>query len=327
MVMPRLTDRQIEAARRMDLLSYLSAREPQELKRTRPNEYRTVTHSSLVITPDYWYWNRGGVGGPSALDYLIKIRGIPFMDAVRDILSAGPMSRPLPVPLSQRPRAAPKRECFRQPPKEGYGRNMVRYLQERGIHPDVIRKCVSAGMLYEGRYCGEPVCVFAGRDESGRVRFAAMRGICADIKKDAAGSDKRYSFCLRSDGPDSRTLYVFEAPIDALSHATLGLAQGWERGGYRLSLGGTSHVALTAFLTRHPEIRRVVLHLDGDRAGIENARRICAMVESDPRFRHIRVSANPARGGKDYNERLININRKQQEAARAKTTVLSKEEI
>jgi hypothetical protein len=61
--MPRLTDGQIEAARRIDLLSYLSAKEPQELKRTGPSEYRTVTHGSLVITPDYWYWNRGGVGG------------------------------------------------------------------------------------------------------------------------------------------------------------------------------------------------------------------------------------------------------------------------
>jgi hypothetical protein len=325
--MPRLTDGQIEAARRIDLLSYLSAREPQELKRTGPNEYRTVTHGSLVITPDYWYWNRGGVGGPSALDYLIKIRGIPFTDAVRDILSAGLMSGPLPVTLSQRPRAAPKRKLFRQPSKERYGRNMVRYLQERGIHPDIICKCVSAGMLYEGRYCGEPVCVFAGMDEGGRMRFAAMRGICADIKKDAPGSDKRYSFCLPSGGPDSRTLYVFEAPIDALSHATLGLVQGWECGGYRLSLGGTSHGALSAFLVRHPEIRRVVLHLDGDRAGIENAQRIRVMMKSDPRFRHIRVSANPARGGKDYNDHLMNMNRKQQEAARAKAAVLSKEEI
>jgi hypothetical protein len=204
---------------------------------------------------------------------------------------------------------------------------MIRYLQERNIHPDIIRKCVSVGILYEGRYCGEPICVFAGMDEGGRVRFAAMRGICSDIKKDAPGSDKRYSFCLPSDGPDSRTLYVFEAPIDALSHATLGFVQGWERGGYRLSLGGTSHVALTAFLTRHPETRRVILHLDGDRAGIENTRRIRTMMGSEPRFRHIRVSANPARGGKDYNDRLMNMNRKQQEAARAKAVVLSKEEI
>ena len=52
---------------------------------------------------------------------------------------------------------------------------------------------------------------------------------------------------------------VFEAPIDALSHATLQELEGWKWDGYRLSLGGTSHVALMAFLKRHPEIRRVNL--------------------------------------------------------------------
>ncbi len=41
------------------------------------------------------------------------------------------------------------------------------------------------------------------------------------------------------------------------SHATLQELEGWKWDGYRLSLGGTSHVALTAFLERHPEIRRV----------------------------------------------------------------------
>jgi hypothetical protein len=40
---------------------------------------------------------------------------------------------------------------------------------------------------------------------------------------------------------------VFEAPIDALSHATLQELEGWKWNGYRLSLGGTSHVALTSF--------------------------------------------------------------------------------
>ena len=41
------------------------------------------------------------------------------------------------------------------------------------------------------------------------------------------------------------------------SHATLQELEGWKWNGYRLSLGGTSHVALTAFLERHPEIKRV----------------------------------------------------------------------
>ena len=81
--------------------------------------------------------------------------------------------------------------------------------------------------------------------------------------------------------------------------------EGWKWNGYRLSLGGTSHVALTSFLERHPEIRRVTLYMDHDLAGFVNARKIKTMLHEDKRFRHIRVSVNPPRMGKDYNEKLL----------------------
>ena len=121
------------------------------------------------------------------------------------------------------------------------------------------------------------------------------------------GSDKEYSFCYPPRNPGSRHVAVFEAPIDALSHATLQELEGWKWDGYRLSLGGTSHVALIAFLKRHPEIRRVSLYMDNDLGGLKNARRIKAMLHEDQRFRHIRVGINPPRTGKDYNEMLLHV--------------------
>jgi len=326
--MPRLTDEQIESAREVDLLSYLSAREPHELKRTGACEYRTVTHSSLVITPGYWYWNKGAVGGPSALDYLIKVRGIPFIEAVRDLLDTGLAREPISFPITPRARATPVKAEFKLPYADRYGRLMVAYLQDRGIHPDIIRQCVQDGLLFESRYRSEPVCVFIGRDDDGKARFAALRGIGSDIKKDVAGSDKQYSFTLPASNPESRCLFVFEASIDALSHATLSMRCGFERGDWRLSLGGTSSVALTAFLSRHSEISRIVLHMDNDRAGIENARRIRSMLNTDGRFSHIHVSINPARGGKDFNERLMRtISQSREQAARTKAAISAKEEL
>jgi hypothetical protein len=280
-----------------------------------------------VITPGYWFWNRGGIGGPSALDFLIKVRGIPFAEAVHELLNTGLANVPFTIPVTTKPRAAPKKTEFRLPPKERYASNMVRYLQERGIHPDIIGRCMDEGILYESRHRGQPVCVFVGRDEDGRARFAAMRGTCSDIKKDVAGSDKRFSFLIPATDPKSRLLSVFEAPIDALSHSTLGLIEGWERGGHRLSLGGTSHAALIPFLLRHPEISRIVLHMDSDRAGITNARKIRLMLESDDRFSHIHVSVNPARGGKDYNEHLVRTLEKSHEVAISRAAASSKEEL
>ena len=52
-------------------------------------------------------------------------------------------------------------------------------------------------------------------------------------------------------------------------------------------------MALTSFLERHPEIRRVTLYMDRDLAGFVNARKIKTMLHEDKRFRHIRVSVNP----------------------------------
>ena len=45
------------------------------------------------------------------------------------------------------------------------------------------------------------------------------------------------------------------------THLTLQELEGWKWNGYRLSLGGTSHVALTAFLERHPEIKLSLIHI------------------------------------------------------------------
>jgi DNA primase len=118
---------------------------------------------------------------------------------------------------------------------------------------------------------------------------------------------------------------VFEAPIDALSHATLQQRGGWKWSGHRLSLGGTSPAALTAFLERNPQITRVILHLDSDTAGLKAARKIKAELAADSRFKHLRVSVNPPRRGKDYNDVLlhaINTEREQKQQSRRKADIL-----
>lgn len=48
------------------------------------NHYQLRDHDSLKITaPDgKWFWFSRGFGGHTALDYLIKVRDIPFGEAV-----------------------------------------------------------------------------------------------------------------------------------------------------------------------------------------------------------------------------------------------------
>jgi hypothetical protein len=305
--MPRLTDEQIRAAREIDLLSFLSAQNRDELIRIGTNEYRTVTHGSLVITKDHWHWNRGGFGSRRAIDYLVKVQGMGFIEAVREVLAAGIATELLDIPVTRRKATRTKPRCpvLRLPPRAQSNDNVICYLLSRGISQDIIKRCIAEGILYEGRYLCSPACVFVGHDEGGTARFASIRGTVTGIRRDVAGSDKAYSFHLKAQDRDSRALFVFEAPIDALSHMALGQLHGWEYGAWRLSLAGTSHMALEAFLSRHPTITRVILHMDSDAAGIAGAVRIGKRIETDERFRHISISVKPTRGGKDFNERLM----------------------
>lgn len=316
--MAGVSEDQVSRAREIDLLSYLQSREPQELKPDGSGRYTTVSNGSLVISNGKWRWNSQGIGGVSALDYLIKVRGMGFVDAVETLVGERAADILVISPKAQEPL---KKWTFYPPRPEKYSNGAVSYLQGRGISSDVIRQCMQAGILYESRYYNPksehhnaPICVFAGKNEQGEIKFAAMRGLDSDFKQDKAGSDKLYNFCLPAKNPQSRNLSVFEAPIDAISHATLQQRDKWQWDGHRLSLGGTSNVALMAFLERNLQITRITLHLDSDAPGIKAARKIKAELAADRRFTHIKVSVNPPRKGKDYNAALQNIIKEQHQS-------------
>ena len=150
--MPGVSEEQVKLAREVDLFNYLQANEPHELRKSGPNEYRTATHGSLVISNGLWIWNRGQVAGKSALDYLIKIRGMGFVDAVETVLGAraSPVFPSLPVEKASLPKPA-----FVLPEAAVFPINAVSYLQRRGISPEVIkadnRQPRHRGLLFQVR--------------------------------------------------------------------------------------------------------------------------------------------------------------------------------
>ena len=137
------------------MLSYLQTYEPHELKRSGPNEYCTRTHDSLKISNGKWCWNSQGIGGRTALDYLIKVRGMDFVGAVEALCgyrAPPPQERSKPKP--------PK--PFELPKASRFPSVMLAYLQGRGIHSELLQACIQAGNLYESQKYQN--CVFVGRD-------------------------------------------------------------------------------------------------------------------------------------------------------------------
>ena len=72
----------VEQARQIDLLTYLQSCEPQELVRISGNNYTTRTHDSLKISNGKWMWWSQRIGGYNALDYLVKVKGCSFVEAI-----------------------------------------------------------------------------------------------------------------------------------------------------------------------------------------------------------------------------------------------------
>ena len=147
-------------------------------------------------------------------------------------------------------------------------------------------------------------CVFVGFDEQGTAKFGSVRGTLTERKYrgDCKNSDKRYAF--HQMGTDSTRLYIFEAPIDLMSHCTM-TDQAYGKGAYkgqtRLALCGSSDVALEAFLERHSEVRVLHFRLDNDETGRAAAQKYTAKYQTRGYEVHSVFSK-----GKDVNEDLIN---------------------
>lgn len=174
-----------------------------------------------------------GIGGYSALDYLIKVKEMPFLQAVETIM--GNLSAAPPDPL-RRPMTAPKEKVLLLPQANRNAANAIEYLRHRGIDRALIDFCISTGRFYESYPYHN--AVFVGQDRNGKPRYANLRGIGSDFIGDANGSDKHYSFgipaAVRSD-----TLNLFESAIDLLSYGTMQKldGKGW-RSENLLSLAG-----------------------------------------------------------------------------------------
>ena len=77
---------EIEKAREIDLLTYLRLNEPENLVRLNGDVYCTRQHDSLKISNGKWMWWSRGFGGSSALDYLTKVKGVSFSDAMEILI-------------------------------------------------------------------------------------------------------------------------------------------------------------------------------------------------------------------------------------------------
>ena len=307
--MPYYTEEQIKKARSIDLLTYLQTYEPTELVHVRGNTHCTATHDSLKLSNGKWYWWSRGIGGSSALDYLIKVKGMQFMDAMK-ILTADSELALNNAPVLGESRQNKGTRKLLLPEKSETNLEVIRYLSSRGIDRDIIKECIEEGLLYESLPYHN--CIFVGYDESGKAAYACYRATNGErLMGEAAGSDKQYSFRINRAGS---TLHVFESAIDLLSYATImKIKTGEWRAEPMLSLGGvyapsTNNkqsklpIALENMTQNQTQINTFALHLDNDFAGRNATKSITEQLGD----RFI-IRDEPPLYGKDCNDYLQHI--------------------
>lgn len=299
------TQEDISKVKQLDLYTYLKNYDPDELVHFSRNTYVTKDHDSLKISNGMWYWFSQNIGGKTALDYLMRVKGYSFTGAVEHLLKC------LEVKPTIEKRAIIKKRINKLvlPKRNINNDTVINYLLKRGIDKDIIDYCIYNELIYEDINNN---VVFVGGDYNSIIRYAGLRGT-KNVRylKDAYGSDKKYSFRINA-VENSDTVHVFESVIDLLSYATLlkGDNKDWRRDTL-ISLAGVyspskniedskAPSTLTAYLDHYKDIKKIVLHLDNDAAGISSARAI--KIALSPFYE---VINDPPLYGKDYNDYLL----------------------
>ena len=301
--MPYIAPEVITEAKRMDLLTYLREYEPGELVKFSSNTYTTRTHDSLKISNGKWMWWSRGIGGKSALDYLIKVRGMDFVQAVQTIMGNGSVSFPTCENIKSY-----EEQPLILPQKSPTTDVVFDYLFGRGIDYEIINHCLEQELIIESLPYHN--AVFIGYDENKEPKYAAYRATNQSrIMGDCTGSKKQYSFRLTAE--NTGEVHLFECAIDLLSYATLEKMAGrdWRKDNL-VSLAGvylpkekiedsTTPVALVKYLNEKPQIKKIFLHFDNDNAGRKASLALKTILPSK-----YEVIDSPPPCGKDYNDFL-----------------------
>ncbi|MBR5874107.1 MAG: AAA family ATPase [Oscillospiraceae bacterium] len=276
------TQEQIDRANQVNLEQFLRSQGEKLIKSG--HEYRWERYDSLTVKENKWFRHSQNKGG-YPIDFVMEFFDKTFPEAVQMLIG----EEAVECLAESSPRAE-----FKLPPRCESNEGILKYLTvERKLPQDLVEEFIEYGLIYED--AKHHNVVFVGTDENGIPRYAHCRGTADHFRMDVTGSDKSYGFCYRGKGTE---LYVFEAPIDLLSHIAL-YPSGWRERSY-LSLGGVSPKALERFLSERKDIESVFIATDNDEAGNNAAEKLAELISQEISVYRFLPQA------KDWNEELVN---------------------
>ena len=293
----------LEQAKQIDLLTYFMNNNPSELVKKGTNTYSLKSHDSVIISNGLWHRFSTNQAGKTAVDYLIKVEKMTFLEAVRTVLNRNINTYIIPKNGTNN---VPKQIVI--PEKSETNKEVIDYLKNRGIDEDIILDCINKKLIYQENKTNN--VVFVGYDNEHNIKYAGCRSTNERrIMRDAKGSSKEFSFRLLSNIKNN-SLHIFESSIDLLSYATLLKVKGYDyKNQNLLALAGVYQpsqnieqskvpIAVKTFLEKNKYIENIVLHFDNDRAGREATKALIIALNK------YNVYDIPAPYGKDINDYL-----------------------
>lgn len=297
----KFTDEEITKANNVSLIDYVQ-RSGLETEKAGDNYYHVRGFGGLYINALQNKWNcfsQSKGGGPIQLIMFLKNKS--WVEAVKELLDRNCSQYNYQEVKNYR-RITEKKGDFIPPEKNNTYKHVFAYLiQTRGIDKDIVNELVKGKKIYEDKNRN---CIFIGYSESkNEPKYAAKHGTNTSqkYKGEVENSNKAFPFLFGK----GNTVYIFESPIDAMSHATLAKIKGLDwHNQYRLSLGGLSDLGLENFLKENQNIKNIFFCLDNDEPGREATEKY---IEKYKDRYNVDIQKSNL---KDFNEDLVAIDKK-----------------
>lgn len=305
--------------------------------------YHLREHDSMIFTQNgRWFWNSHALQG-GAIEFLVYYEGRTLPEAVnllaplqRERMNVQDRSadenRPRGQPPSEREAIPP--QPFVLPARDSQENQLYAYLcKTRRLHRAVVHDLVQQGRLFQSShtYTGRDGAqhrvanaVFVSYAPDGEPSGAFQRGLSSHAetayKRDVPGSSKEHAFLIPSKIP-AHSVAVFEAAIDAASHASIAMM---ERGEYadgvdRIALGGIVPTTVLNYLEAHSDVKTIWLCLDNDAAGKKGVGLIREALEENGYSEQngYTIAEWLPVIGKDWNDQLVEVTRIKESLARS----------
>lgn len=217
--------------------------------------FKVQNHGGLFLFERGFYCHTTREKG-NIIDFARKYQNLDFYKAVDNILGYSPAQEIYKPNLKQ---YEEKQEMI-LPEFSADTSIVLNYLvNKRDLDVDIVKDLIANNQIKQTKDYNN--CTFIGYSQENIPKYCSLRGTLGDFRQDIRNSDKSYAFTMSS---ESNRVFVFEAPIDAISHATIFKLKGLSTDDNRIAMGGLFDKALKRFLEENKNITDIVFCFDND---------------------------------------------------------------